>query len=73
MNTTITVRTDEKLREELENRAAALGKSLSELVRDILSEAVSGAGMVRLKGALTLPRHTTEPWRRQLRRRNWRS
>lgn len=76
MGTTITVRADEELREELEKRAAAQGKSLSEVVRDILQDAVGGGSFgertARLKGSLTLPRRPTEPWRRQLRQRNWR-
>ena len=77
MSTTITVRADEKLRGELEKRAAALGKSLSDVVRDILEEAVSadsfGERTARLKGSLSLRKRATEPWRRQLRQHNWRS
>lgn len=76
MDTTITIRADEMLRQELEKRARALGKSLSEVVRDILSDAVTGGGFgertVRLKASLSLPRRPVEPWRRQLRKRNWR-
>jgi plasmid stability protein len=77
MDTTITVRTDEKLREALEKRAAALGKTLSAVVRDILTEAVAagplGEKTARVKGSLKLPRRPTDPWRRELRQRNWRS
>ena len=76
MSTTITIRTDDELREELEKRATALGKSLSEVVRDILQEAVGGRTFgertAHLKGSVSLPRRPTEPWRRQLRQRNWR-
>jgi hypothetical protein len=74
---TITVRTGEALRRDLEERAAAAGKSLSEVVREILEAAVSRqpiAGRVsHLKGSLRLPRSHSEPWRRELRERNWRS
>lgn len=77
MATTITIRADERLRQELEKRAAAFGKSLSEVVRDILEEAVIGASFgertARLRGSLSLRRRPSEPWRRQLRQRNWRS
>lgn len=73
---TITVRTGDDLRRDLEERAAAAGKSLSEVVREILEAAVSRqpiAGRVsHLKGQLRLPRSHSEPWRRELRERNWR-
>jgi plasmid stability protein len=77
METTITIRAGESLRDELEKRAAAQGKSLSALVRDILTEAVAttsvGERTSPMKGSLRLPRRPSEPWRRQLRERNWRS
>jgi plasmid stability protein len=76
METTITVRAGETLREELEKRAAAQGKSLSALVRDILTEAVAASSVgertASMKGGLSLPRRPREAWRRQLRERNWR-
>jgi len=52
--TTLTIRTDEGLREALQKRAEVQGKTVSELAREILTEAVS------------------DPWRQQLRERNWR-
>lgn len=75
MRTTITVRTDESLRGYLEARATEQGKSLSELVREILERAVN-PGPVKgragsLRGQLTLDRDD-EPWRQRLRERNWR-
>ena len=77
MSTTITIRTDDQLRAELEKRAKALGKSLSSVVRDILYDAVAGGSFgertSRLNGGLRLPRRPEDPWRRQLRQRNWRS
>lgn len=76
MDTTITVRVDHQLREELERQAGAMGKSLSERVRDILIDAVGSGSLgeraIRLKGTLTLSRRPTDPWRRELRQRNWR-
>lgn len=76
MSTTITIRTDDALRRELEERAASLGKSLSEVIREILEAAVTRepltARTAHLRGTLRLPRSHSEPWRRQLRERNWR-
>lgn len=76
MSTTITVRTDEALRRELQERAAALGKSLSEVVREILEHAVAErpleARTGHLRGKLDLRRKDEEPWRKALRERNWR-
>ena len=77
MSTTITIRADESLREALEKRAAATGKSISALIREILEEALADRPFqVRaghLKGSLKLSRTGSEPWRKDLRRRNWRS
>lgn len=76
MSTTITIRTDEPLRERLEKRAAASGKSLSELVRELLEKALDdrplGEKVGHLRGRLRLPREPGDPWRRQIRERNWR-
>lgn len=77
MSTTITIRTDERLRTELERRAEASGKNLSEMVREILQDAVTPRPMSErighLAGRLELPRDEGDPWRRKLRERNWRS
>jgi hypothetical protein len=76
MSTTITIRAEEHLREALRRKAAASGKTVSELVREILEEALADRPLhVRaghLKGRLRLPRKVSEPWRKHLRRRNWR-
>jgi hypothetical protein len=77
MSTTITIRTEEALRKALARRAAVTGKTISELVREILEEALAErpikarAGHLRAK--LKLPRKASEPWRVRLRQRNWRS
>lgn len=77
MSTTITIRTDEALRRELEERASTSGKSLSEVIREILEESVAsrplGERAGRLRGTLDLSGGDAEPWRRKLRARNWRS
>jgi plasmid stability protein len=76
MSTTITIRTDEPFRRKLEARAAAAGKSLSELVRDLLERALEerphGGRTGHVKARLELARRPEEPWRRAIRDRNWR-
>ncbi len=72
---TLTVRTDKRLRQALEDRAQSAGKTLSELVREILKEAVTERPVAEraghVKGRLNLPA-PSEDWRRQIRERNWR-
>jgi len=76
MGTTLTVRTDEELRQRLEDRAAAQGKTLSEVVREILRDAFEERRLEtrtgHLRGRLDLPRKYSEAWRETLRERNWR-
>jgi hypothetical protein len=76
MSTTITIRTDPELRDALRRRAAEEGLSLSELLRSILEREVSrgplGSRVGHLRGKLELSRRNEEPWRRELRERNWR-
>jgi hypothetical protein len=77
MSTTITIRTDESLRAALTERAEAQGRTVSELVREILFEALRERSMEaragRLKGRLRLAGTDDDAWRRRLRERNWRS
>ena len=77
MSTTITIRADEPLREVLDKKAAASGKTVSELVREILEQALAETPLHfragHLKGRLRLPRKSSEPWRGRLRQRNWRT
>jgi plasmid stability protein len=76
MSITLTVRTDGDLHEALRRRAQMQGKTVSEVVRDILAEALSERSLAsragHLKGSLTLP-PPKEAWRRKLKERNWRS
>lgn len=76
MSTTLTVRTDEELRKRLEDRAAAQGKTVSEVVREILRDAVADHPLEirtgHLRGRLELPRTDSGAWRETLRERNWR-
>jgi plasmid stability protein len=76
MSTTLTIRTDEALREALAKRASAQGKTVSEVARDILRSALEERPLEErishLKGRRRLGQKQTEPWRRSLRQRNWR-
>ena len=77
MSTTVTVRLDESLREALEVRAQATGSPISEVVRDTLREALAerplGERIGHLKGILELEVEAgDDPWRRQIKERNWR-
>jgi plasmid stability protein len=76
MGMTITIRTDETLRHALERRAATEGKSLSEVAREILWDALAERPLkIRagyLKGRLDLGRTAAAPWREHLRSNNWR-
>lgn len=73
---TLTIRTDETLREALAQRAASQGRTVSEVVREILKQALierpleSRVG--HLRGGLRLPQPSSDPWREQIRKRNWR-
>jgi hypothetical protein len=76
MSRTITIRADGRLRERLEKRAAASGKSLSALIREILENAVAERSVGRraghLKARVSLPRRPSDSWRRSVLDRNWR-
>jgi plasmid stability protein len=76
MSTTLTIRTDEALREALTKRASAQGKTVSEVAREILRNALEERALEErtshLKGRLRLGQKQTEAWRRSLRQRNWR-
>jgi hypothetical protein len=78
MSTTVTVRIDDSLREALEMRARATGATLSEVVRDTLREALTERPLSErighLKGILDVDPDDLDddPWRRQIRERNWR-
>lgn len=76
MSTTLTIRTDESLRKALAERASAQGKTVSELAREILRNALEDRALEErtshLKGRLRLGQKQTEAWRRTLREHNWR-
>ncbi len=78
MSMTLSIRTDESLREALARRAEIQGKTLSEVAREILirglEERPMHARAGHIKGRLEIPRRArAEAWRKELRKRNWRS
>ncbi|UCC81949.1 MAG: ribbon-helix-helix protein, CopG family [Gemmatimonadota bacterium] len=77
MGTTLTIRADDALRDALTERARAQGKTLSQLVREILEAALVERPLEKraghLRGRLMLREQATQPWRQSLRQHNWRS
>lgn len=75
MSKTIAVRVDAALEKALEERAHATGATISEVVREALREAFAERPLAErvghLRGALRV-RADDDPWRRDLRERNWR-
>jgi len=75
-NTALTIRTDPALRKALQERALAQGKTVSQVVREILEAALVeqplAARTGHLQGRLELPTQSDDPWRKQIRERNWR-
>ena len=76
MDTTLTIRADERLRTALEQRARRQGKSLSVVAREILEAAFQdrplGLKTAHLKGRVRLRRTQADAWRKALADRNWR-
>ena len=80
MNETITIRLDAKQRRALRDRAAAEGKSESEVVRDLIDGQLQKRGTLgeragRNLGVLDFAPGSadSDPWRAHLRRTNTRS
>jgi hypothetical protein len=75
MDKTLTIRLDKRQDEALSRRARALGKTRSELVRELidkgLEEQVLGARVGHLEGILELPR-SKDTVKRRIKERNWR-
>jgi hypothetical protein len=75
MSTTITIRADETLRDALVKKAKTEKKTVSEVVREILEDAVVERPLAervgRARGSLRIADEPT-PWQRQIRERNWR-
>jgi plasmid stability protein len=77
MSKVLTIRTDDALREALEKRAEVHGKTISELARELLWQALEERPLeqrtAHLRGRLNLSSGTAmQPWRKQLKASNWR-
>jgi hypothetical protein len=77
MDKTMTIRLDSGQRKALAEAARREGKTISQLVRDLLANALRerplSSKTKHLKGRLALPAASDDPWRRQIRERNWRA
>ena len=75
MRTTITIRADRALRDALARKAANESKSVSEVVREILEDALVDRSLAerlgRTRGSLRIA-VTRSGWQRQIHDRNWR-
>ncbi len=75
MDKTLTVRLDKKQDEALTQRAKALGKTRSKLVRELIDKGLEeqplGRRIGHLRGILDLP-EPKDPVRRRIKERNWR-
>jgi hypothetical protein len=75
MSTTITIRTDRSLRDALVKKATTEKKTVSEVVREILENALVERPFAervgRTRGSLRIA-ETSAAWQRQIRDRNWR-
>ena len=76
MNTTLTIRADEKLRLALKARAAMQHKTVSEIVREILEDALAERPLAdsvgHLKGRLEERTSDSDRWADAIGKRNWR-
>ena len=77
MTTTLTFRMEKEQREKLRKRAAALGKSESELLREILDRELDERPLSErighLAGSISLPRDKGDEWAKHIRKQNWRT
>ncbi len=76
MGKTLTIRVDSEQEQRLARAAKLTGKTVSEIVRELLDEALVerpvAARAGHLKGRLTLPGKPRHAWARQIKERNWR-
>jgi metal-responsive CopG/Arc/MetJ family transcriptional regulator len=75
MDKTLTIRLDRAQDEALTARARALGKTRSELVRELIEQGLEerplGRRIGHLKGRLDVPSPRTG-WQKRIKERNWR-
>ncbi len=77
MNSTLTIRLPEERRQQLRELASTLGKTDSELVRQMiergLTEESVGRRIAHLKGVLPESPSSDDPLAQSIRERNWRT
>ena len=77
MDYTLTIRLDRQQREALRKRARTARKTESEVARELLSQGLAMRAdwdkALKLKGCIKLPKDFANPWRKQIRERNWRA
>jgi plasmid stability protein len=77
VSTTLTIRTDQGLRDALEKRALAQDKTVSQVAREILTQALTERPLAErvghLRGSLALDPEPDDAWRRQIASRNRRT
>jgi uncharacterized protein (DUF111 family) len=77
MTTTLTIRIPSAQRAALRARARAVKVTESELARQAIEEKLQAGGpsqaLDEFCGCMDLSRKDTDPWRKKLRERNWRS
>ena len=75
MDKTLTIRLDKDQDADLSRRAKALGKTRSELVRELIGKGLEeqplGRKIGHLKGVLNMP-DSKDALRRRIKERNWR-
>lgn len=75
MRKTMTVRLSDEEDAAITRRAKTLGRTRSDVVRDLIARGLQdhavGRRIAHLRGRLALP-PAKEGWRKQLRERNWR-
>jgi plasmid stability protein len=76
MKKKLSIRLDAEQQRQLRQTAKILGKSMSELVREILEQALAerpiAAKAAHVKGSLNLIPSSRNAWSRKLKERNWR-
>ncbi|MEX1026817.1 MAG: CopG family transcriptional regulator [Candidatus Paceibacterota bacterium] len=77
MNATLTIRLDEDQRQRLRKLASQMGKTDSELVREMIERYLAaesvGGRLAHLKGALPDSLPQNDSLSRSIRQRNWRT
>ena len=76
MNSSLTIRLDQKQRDALRKRARAESRTESEVARDLLAAGLQNApeweDISDLLGSVKLPDSSSDPLRKRIRENNWR-